>query len=256
MPEDVSPSEQKLITELNSTETILKSVSKEASPQKWAEMMNLKGIILLNLKRHKEAGDIFAQALSAAGDALKIKILINHAKSSYYAKNPEQALELLSRVFQLFKSAKKIPLNLFMAHAHMLRGQIFFHGKQEKKALADFRQAEFYFEAETDLKGVGLACMEIARIHINNKNMTTGWNYLKKSENCFRKFGDEESMGVAVCKATALLHAGREDEAQELLKKTYERVNEFGMARYMIYEVLDAYLDIRTRMPQFSVNLT
>lgn len=251
-----TPVEKRLLSDLEAIETALRTLSKESNPEGWANMMNLKGITLMDMKKFKEADATFGEALRIADDAVKCKIYINFAKNCFFSKNMEQALKFLADAFKLLKINTRFQNNFIMGHAHMLRGQVYYRAKSDKKALTEFKMAEHFLERNADLMGVGLSCMEIARIHINNKNMSTAWNYLKKSENCFRNFGEDEAMGVSVCKAIALLHDSKPEEAQELMKKAYEKSNEFGMAKYVIYDILDAYLDIRTQSPEFAVHIT
>lgn len=250
-----TPIEIRLRTDLETTEAALRALSRENSPGGWADMMNLKGITLMNMKKFREAEQCFTEALPVADDEIKCKLYINFAKNNFFTKNWEQALKLLASAFHLLKTIPRLQSNFTMGHAHMLRGQIYFKSKNDKKALGEFKMAEYFLERDADLMGVGLSCMEIARIHINSKNMSTAWNYLKKSENCFRNFGADAAMGVSVCRAVALLHSAREEEAQALMKKAYENSSEFGMARYVIYDVLDAYLDIRSQSAEFAVDI-
>ncbi len=236
-----------LETELQMIEKSLNSIRKDDNPVGWSKLMNMKGVILMNLGRYKEAEDAFQKAASVADENLKAKILMNYAKLNFFIKDMNRAIDLLRRVFEVSKGSKHTELNLILGYAHLLKGQIFYVTKDDKSALNEFKKAEFYFEGSADLKGVGISCMEIARIHIKNKNLTTAWNYLRKSENCLSKFGSEENLGVAVCKGVALYYAGREDEAQVILRRAYDENPEFGKGRYMLYEILDAYLDTRSR---------
>lgn len=250
--------------ELATVEKTLQAIDKEKRPLEWAKYMNIKGVVLMNLENFKSSEDVFNKAIPLADDKLKFKIFINYSKLNYFIKQLNRATMLLDRVFDLYKSNKRPRYELFLGYAHMLKGQIFYamssdrkltHEKRkmnEKKALNEFKKSEYFFEGNVDLKGVGLACMEIARIHIKNKNLTTAWNYLKKSENCMSKFGSEEKLGVAVCKGVALYYSGKEEEAQEVLKRAYDERDEFGRGRYMLYEILDAYLDTRSRMVQYQ----
>lgn len=256
MMQATTPIEKRLLTDLDATEMALRTISRESNPVDWAKLMNLKGITLMNMAKFMEAAASFAEAIPLADDVFKLKIHINFAKNSFLSKNTDQALQLLAIAFQILKANPRLQNNFIIGHAHMLRGQIYFSMKNNNKALGEFKMAEHFFECNTDLKAVGLSCMEISRIHINNKNMTTAWNYLRKSENCFRKFGEEEGLGISVCKAVALLHSAKEEEAQELMKKAYEKSKVFGMAKYVIYDVLDAYLDLRSRSAEFAINIT
>jgi tetratricopeptide (TPR) repeat protein len=250
-----SSMKQFVFPDLDTLESNIQALNKGENPLEWAKLMNIKGVILTSLNRYAEAGDVFNQAVPPADDLLKCKIFINYAKTNFFANKKDVSLQLIGRVFETTKTRKPARANLMLGFAHMLRGQIFYHSKNEKTALTEFKKAEFFFDGEANLSGVGLACMEIARVHVNNKNMTTAWNYLKKSENCLRVFGAEESLGVSVCKAVALFHSSREEEAQQLLKEAYKACNEFGLAKYMLSEMLDAYLDIRNRSIQFQKNL-
>lgn len=252
----INPSAKQFVfPDLDTLETSLQAVNKDQSPLEWAKLMNMKGIVLTSLNKYEEAASVFNQALPLADDMLKCKIFINFAKTNFFANQKDVALQLISRVFEIAKSRKPARVNVLLGFAHLLRGQIYYQSKNEKAALSDFKKAEFFFDGEANLAGVGLACMEIARVHVNNRNLTTAWNYLKKSENCLRVFGTEENLGVSVCKAVALFYSGKEEEAQQLLKEAYKAAPEFGLAKYMLSEMLDAYLDIRNKSVQFQKNL-
>ncbi len=240
------------VEDLDSIETGLLALKKEVYPLEWARLMNIKGILLSSLKRNIEAADIFNEALPYADDILKCKIMLNNAKNDFYAERTDSALELIGKVFDLAKTLKGNMTNFFLAHSHFLRGQIYYQTKRDKAAaVSEFKMAEFYFEGIADLLDVGLSCMEIARVHIKNKYLRPVWNYLKKSEDCLRKFGLQENLGVMVCRAVALFHSAREEEAQALLKEIYKLYDEFGQGHYMISQILDIYLDIHTRTQKY-----
>jgi tetratricopeptide (TPR) repeat protein len=212
----------------------------------------MKGILLTSLQKSVDASDIFIQALPYADDILKCKILLNDAKNNFYASKNDEALALITNAGEFAKSLKGKGQDFFLAHCHFLRGQIYYQTKKDKAAAVnEFKMAEFFFEGLADLLGVGLSCMEIARIHIKNRYLRPVWNYLKKSEDCLRKFGVQENLGVMICKAVALFHSAREEEAQALLKEIYKLYDEFGQGHYMIYQILDIYLDIHTRTSKY-----
>jgi tetratricopeptide (TPR) repeat protein len=238
--------------ELDMIEKNLLSVNKAANPLGWAKLMNIKGVLLVNAGRYKEAEPVFYAALASADEILRAKIFINAAKLNFFIKDLNRASDLIKRVFELQKDNKRIRLEFLLGYAHLLRGQIFSASGDMKNALNEFKKAEYFFEGSADLRGVGISCMEVARIHIKNKNLTTAWNYLRKSENCLSKLGSEENLGVIVCKGVALYYAGKEEEAQAMLKKAYEENPELGQGRYMIYEILDAYLDTRSRLIHYQ----
>ncbi len=241
--------------DLATVESDLSATSMEDNPSEWARLMNIKGVILTSLDRYTDAEEVFNRVVPSADNVLKCKIFINYSRNCLFAGKRDIALQLINRVFETVKDCRRAQANTLTGFAHMLRGQLFYRSKNDKTALTEFKKSEFFFEAEADLSGVGLSCMEIARIHVNNKNLPTAWNYLKKSENCLLRFGPDESLGVSVCKAVALFHSGREEEAQALLKKAYAACNEFGLAKYVLSEMLDAYLDIRNRSIQFQTKL-
>jgi tetratricopeptide (TPR) repeat protein len=255
MPPISSTTKQFVFPDLDTLEASIQALNKEEKPLEWARLMNMKGVILTSLAKYTQAGPVFNEAIPLADGPLKCKIFINYAKTNFFADKKDVALQLISRVFETAKGQKSRGINLLLGFAHMLRGQIFYQSKNEKTALTEFKKAEFFFDGEANLIGVGLACMEIARVHVNNKNLTTAWNYLKKSENCLRVFGAEENLGVSVCKAVALFYSGKEEEAQQLLKQAYKACNEFGLAKYMLSEMLDAYLEIRSKSLHFQKNL-
>lgn len=238
--------------DLESLESALAGSSKDEKPLVWARLMNNKGLILSSLKKFAEAETAFSNAMELADSPLKCKIIINSARNNFFAGRNENALQQLNRLAPLSKECPRRQAKLFIGHSHLMRGAIFYSGKNDKLALTEFRMAEHIFEGEADLSGVGISCMEIARIHINNKNLSLAWPFLKKSENCLVRFGPEESLGVVVCKAVALYHEGKEEEAQILWKQAYSGIDEFGFARYMISEMLDAYLNIRLRLLKFQ----
>jgi tetratricopeptide (TPR) repeat protein len=239
--------------DLDSIEKLLQSVDRQRDPVRWSTLMNMKGVILQNKGLFKESESAFISALSVDDIPLKCKILINFAKTNFFKNNIIKALELIERLFDLAKANKRIPLNLFLGYGHLLRGQIFYLSKKdEKQALSEFKKAEFYFEGTTDARGVGLSCLEIARIHIKSRNLTTAWNFLRKAENFLSRLGDDEKLGVAICKGIALYHAGKEMEAMSLLKEVYKEKEEFGKGQYLIDEILDVYLDTRSRMLQYQ----
>lgn len=240
------------VEDLDSIETGLLAITADKNPGEWAKLMNVKGILLTSLNKNSEASDVFNEALPRADDILKCKILLNNAKCDFYAERTDTALGLIATVFELARKQKGNAQNFFLANAHFLRAQIYYQMKKDKAtAINEFKMAEFYFEGIADLLGVGLSCMEIARIHIKNKYLRPVWNYLKKSEDCLRKFGLQENLGVMVCKAVALFHSAREEEAQALLREIYKLYDEFGQGHYMIYQILDIYLDIHTRTRRY-----
>jgi len=239
--------------DLDTIEKVLQSIDRHKDPVRWSTLMNMKGIILSDKEQYKEAESAFIGALSVDDIPLKCKILINYAKTNLFKKNTSKSLELVERLFELVKSSKKTSLNIFLGYGHLLKGHILYLGKRdEKQALGDFKKAEFYFEGTADIRGVGLSCLEIARIHIKSRNLTTAWNFLRKAENFLSKLGDEEKLGVAVCKAIAMHYAGKEMEAMALLREVYKEREEFGKGQYLIDEILDIYLDTRTRMLQYQ----
>jgi len=246
---------QFVFPDLETLEADLSKVKMEDDPGEWARLMNIKGVLLMSGEKYQAAEEVFNKAIPPADNVLKCKIFINYSKSSFFARKPDLALQLVNRVFEIAKTCKRPHANILTGFAHLMRGQLFYRSKNDKAALTEFKKAEFFFEGEADLSGVGLSCMEVARVHVNNKNLPTAWHYLKKSENCLLRFGTEESLGVSVCKAVALFHSGREEEAEVLLKKAYAACNEFGLARYMLSEMLDAYLDIRNKSIQFQKKL-
>lgn len=239
--------------DLNTIEKALQSTDRQKDPGKWSGLMNIKGMILRNNGQYKEAESAFISALYVDDVPLKCKILINYAQTNLLKRNTGKALELIERVFELAKANKRIPLDLFLGYAHLLKGQIFYSMNDDKQALNEFRKAEFYFEGTADIRGVGFSCLEIARVHIKGKNLTVAWNFLRKAENFLSRLGDEEKIGVAVCKGIALYYAGKEAEAMALLKEeVYNVKGEFGKGLYLIDEILDTYLDMRNRLLQYQ----
>jgi hypothetical protein len=240
--------------DLQSVDNALAAINKEANPLEWARLMNNRGIILIGLDKFSEAEAAFIAAFPVADSPLKCKILLNSAKNNFFANNSENALKQLNKIAPLAKECPRRQAPLFIGHAQLIKGEILYRGKNEKLALTEFMKAEYSFEGEADLSGVGISCMEIARVHVNNKNLSMAWPFLKKSENCLAKFGPEESLGVVVCKAVALYYDGKELEAEALLKQAYVGIDEFGFARYMVSEMLDAYLYIRLKSVKFQKN--
>lgn len=239
--------------DLEAIESLLQPVDRQKDPVRWSTLMNMKGIILRNKGQFKEAESAFISALSVDDIPLKCKILINFAKTNFFKNNISKALELLERLFDLAKTNKRIPLNLFLGYGYLLKGQILYlNRKDEKQALSEFKKSEFYFEGTTDFRGVGLSCLEIARIHIKNRNLTVAWNFLRKAENFLNRLGDEEKLGVAICKSIALHYAGKEMESMAMLREVYNEEEEFGKGQYLMSEILDIYLDTRSRMLQYQ----
>jgi tetratricopeptide (TPR) repeat protein len=240
--------------DLEAVEQLAKAVRPEENLVKWARLMNLKGVVLCNLNRYEEAAKTFLDALKVSDAVLKSKIYINFSKVFFFTKNTNRALDLVSKVFELSKTDRKFPPEL-LGYAHMLRGQIYNLVKDEKLSLAEFRKAEYFFEVGANPRGVGLACLEIARIFIKRQDMNTAWNFLKKSELFLNKVGAEEKLGVYICKAVALYYSGKGDEAIRLLDELYEEKAELGKGTNTIDEIIDAYLDTRTRMVQYQTAL-
>lgn len=238
--------------ELDVVEKSLQSLRKEDNPLKWAKLMNIKGMLLGGKGIYKEAEGAFIDALSVADIELKCKILINYAKIRFFNNDIKGALEILGKVFEITKAVRQSLYNLYLGYAHLLRGQIFYFTKRDKDALGEFRKAEFYFEGCADLRGAGLSCLESARIYVKSKNLTTAWNFLRKSEGFLRRLGDEERFGVAVCKGVALHFSGKEEEALAVLREVYEKGEGLGEGYYTMDEVLDAYLNTRSRMLQYQ----
>jgi len=242
--------------DLDAVEKILQTIDRQKDPVKWSTMTNIKGVILSSKSQFKEAESAFISALYVDDIPLKCKILINYAKSNFFKKNVIKALELLDRVSELANTNKRIPLDLYLGYGHLLKGQILYlEKKDEKQALTEFKRAEHYFEGRADLRGVGLSCLEIARIHIKNRNLTTAWNFLRKAENFLVRLGEEEKLGVGICKAIALHYSGKEIEALELLRGVYTEVDEFGKGQYLVHEILDIYLDSRARNVRYQQTL-
>ncbi|MBI4691234.1 MAG: hypothetical protein HY754_13370 [Nitrospirae bacterium] len=239
--------------DLGSIEKLLETVDRQKDPIRWSTLMNMKGIILSNNGQYKEAESAFISAVYVDDPTLKCKVLVNFAKNNLSKNNISKAMELLDRLFDLVKTSKKPSLNLYLGYGHLLRGRIFYLGKKdEKQALNEFKKAEFFFEGTADVRGVGLACLEIARIHVKSRNLTTAWNFLRKAESYLIRLGDEEKLGVAVCKAIALHYSGKEMEAMELLRTVYNEIEDFGKGQYLVTEILDVYLDSRSKMLQYQ----
>lgn len=239
--------------DLDSIDRLLQTADRQKDPVRWSTLMNMKGIILSNTGQYKEAESAFISALHIDDPTLKCKVLTNFAKNNFSKDNIMKALELLDRLFELVKTNKKVSLNLYLGYGHLLKGRILYLGKKdEKEALNEFKKAEFFFDGTADVRGVGLACLEIARIHIKNRNLTTAWNFLRKAESYLSRLGEEEKLGVAVCKATALHYSGKEMEALELLRNVYSETKDFGKGQYLVTEILDVYLDSRARMLQYQ----
>lgn len=236
--------------ELELIEKSLSSVSKENSPYKWASLMNIKGVLHRNQGDFKEAESAFISALFVDDVVLKCKILINYAMTEFLKKDIIRALQVLDRLFEIIKANKKLNLNLYLGYGHLLRGQIYHLKKEEKAAVAEFMRAEFFFEIAADPRGVGLSCLEITRAHIKSKNITAAWNFLRKAENFLSRLGDEEQFGVALCKAIALYYSNKAEEAWKILDAAYRASGKESEYKYVIDEVLDAYLDTHWRMSQ------
>lgn len=237
--------------DLDTVEQMLKGVKMQENLSKWAKLMNLKGVVLCNLSRYDEADKTFMSALKSDDPLLRSKILINFSKVNFLTKNVKRALELVNKVFEYSKQTKKFPDEL-LGYAHLLRGQIFNIAKDEKQALTEFRRAEYFFEVGANPLGVGLSCLEIARIHIKNQALNVAWNFLRKSELFLNKLGMEEKLGVYICKAVALYYSGKGPEAQALLNEVYDERSDMGKGMHTIDEIIDAYLDTRSRMLRYQ----
>ncbi len=239
--------------ELGAIDSSLKGLSRLDNPAKWARLMNLKGIVLTNLQRYEEAAAAFTEALKLEDQAFKSKVYLNFAKIFFFTRDTRRALELLTRLFENSKAVKRFPEEI-LGYAHLLRGQIYNISKDEKLSLSEFRKAEYFFEVGANPMGVGLACLEIARVHIKNESLSVAWNFLRKSELFLNKLGEEEKLGVYICKAVALYYSGKGDEAIELLKGVYDTHSGSAMGKglHTIDEIIDAYLDTRSRMLQYQ----
>ena len=237
--------------DLGTLEQLITTVDREKDPAKWAQLMNLKGVVLSNLSDFTAAEKAFMDALKGADPLLKSRIFINSAKLYFLARNTTRALELVGKLLEHSKTDRKFPPEL-LGYAHLLRGQIYNVTKDEKQALAEFRKAEYYFEDAANPMGVGLACLEIARIHIKKESMQTAWNFLKKSEMFLSRLGGEEKVGVYICKAVALYYQGDEQAALKLLEEVYLERSDMGKGLHTIDEIIDAYLDTRSRMLQYQ----
>jgi tetratricopeptide (TPR) repeat protein len=176
--------------DIDEVERLLRSVNEKTKPLEWATLMNVKGMLCRNEGFYEEAEDAFKDAKSLADDTLKSKIIINHAKSHFFAGRKDRALKISAEYFELCKENKKLARSIYTAYAHLLRGRIYYKKDDEKGALNELKKAEFYFENSSDTKGVALSCMELARVHLSAKNLTTAWNYLRKGENFLRMSGD------------------------------------------------------------------
>jgi tetratricopeptide (TPR) repeat protein len=243
---------QELEAELKIIDSTLRGLSMEAAPLKWGSLMNLKAVLLRNLERYREAEQAFLQALKLKEQPEhRAKVLINLAKLYFFKGEHARALEVLGKVFELAKAQKRFPMEL-QGYAHLLRGQAYNRLKDEQKALAEFRKAEYFFEGGADARGVGLACLELARHFIKAQDLKTAWNFLKKAEMFLQRLGAEERLGVAICKAVALYYSGKEQEAMELLKGLYEEHQDMGKGLHTIDEIIDAYLSTRSRMLQYQ----
>ncbi|MBI4822750.1 MAG: hypothetical protein HY805_00745 [Nitrospirae bacterium] len=241
------------MSDLETIEQTLKSVNRQADPARWSKLMNMKGVALTEKGLYREAESAFISVLYVDDVPLKCKALINFAKTNFLKKDTTKAIELINRVFELVKANKKLPLNLYLGYAHLVKGQISYAMSNEKQAMGDFMKAEFFFESTNDIRGVGLSCLEIARIHIKSKNLTTAWNFLRKAENFLNKLGEEEKLGVAVCKGIALYYSGKEQEAMAFLRdEVYGAREDFGKGLYLIDDILDVYLDMHSRMSQYQ----
>lgn len=241
--------------ELATIEKNLQKVTREAEPLKWSYLMNIKGVLLRNQGLYKEAESAFVSALFVDDVVLKCKILINYAMTEFLKKDIGRALQILDRLFELIRANKKLRLELYTGYGHLLKGQIFHIKKDDKAALTEFMKAEFFFEISADARGAGLSSLEIARIHLKNKNLTTMWNFLRKAESYLSRLGNEEQFGVALCKAIALYHSNKADEAMAIMHAAYKEMGQESGYRYVLDEVLDAYLDNRWRMAQSQESL-
>jgi len=237
--------------DLGTLEQLITGIDREKNPAKWAQLMNLKGVVLSNLNEFKAAEKAFMEAMKGADTLLKSKIFINSAKLYFLGKNTSRALEIIGKLFETAKEDRKFPREL-LGYAHLLRGQIYNVIKDEKQALGEFRKAEYYFEDAANPLGVGLACLEIARTHIKKESMQTAWNFLKKSEMFLSRLGVEEKLGVYVCKAVALYYQGDEQGALKLLEEVYHERSDMGRGLHTVDEIIDAYLDTRSRMLQYQ----
>lgn len=237
--------------DLGTVELLLNGVKKDENLPKWARLMNLKGVVLMNLGEYGEAEKCLVPALKNEDPVQKSKILINLSKVFLFTQKLPKALEMVGRVFEYAKMDRKFPQEL-LGYAHMLRGQVYIAQKLLKQALAEFRKAEYFFEVGANPRGVGLACLEITRIYIKEQNLNTAWNFLRKSELFLNKVGIEEKLGIYICKAVALYYTGKGDKAIELLNDLYEEKKELGQGTNTIDEIIDAYLDTRSRMIQYQ----
>jgi tetratricopeptide (TPR) repeat protein len=240
--------------DIETLDGLLKGLSKEQAPQKWARLMNLKGMVLIGLGRYEDAVGTFMEALKLDDGVHRSKVFINLAKLNYISNNAAKTLELLGKVFEQSKLDKKFPQNL-LGHSHLLRGQVYNLKKEESKTMAEFRKAEYFFEVAANARGVGLSCMEMARNYIKKQELQTAWNFLRKSELFFSKLGDEEKLGVVICKAVALYYSGKGPEAMELLRGVYAGHANLGKGIYTIDEIIDAYLDVKNRMLTYQDDL-
>ncbi|MDP2167325.1 MAG: hypothetical protein Q8J64_03220 [Thermodesulfovibrionales bacterium] len=235
--------------DLETVEKTLEAVKRETDPVKWSSLMNIKGMLLRNKGDFKGAESAFISALYVDDAVLKCKILINYATTEFLKKDMVRAIQVIDRFFELAKANKKLQLNLFLGYAHLLKGEITYHRGDEKAALSEFKKAEFFFEGTTDARGVGLSCLEIARIHIKGRNLTTAWNFLRRAEVFLSRLGNEEKLGIAVCKGIALYYSDKADEAMALMDAAYREAGiDRGAYRYVMDEVLDVYLDTGWRM--------
>lgn len=248
-------SEIALDEDLQTLEKCLARVDRVKTPLKWYKFMNLRGILYRSLGNLKESEASFIKAMYVEEPALKCKVMLNFAKTNITKKDVGKAMQLIERVFDHVKKTKDPSLDLFVGHAHIVRGQLYFLQREHKRAISEFMRAEYYFEGATDLRGVGVSCLEVARIHINAKNLTTAWNFLRKAENFLSQMGEEEQLGVGICKGIALYYSGKEEEALKYLRKIYQDTKEFGKGNYLVTEILDIYLNSRNNMMQFQIAL-
>lgn len=225
---------------------------KRRVPLAWATEMNNKGIGFMAQGKYAEAAGCFESAYTLADDFLKCRLLINSARSSFFGKEKTYALRMLDRAEWMLKSPDVREKQALSGHIHLLKGQIFYKANHDRPlVLKAFKTAEHAFDLAADLRGVGQACVEIVRVHINNRNMPVAWNYLQRGEACFERYDHREKLGVLICKAVALYYSSREIEAQRILQDIYKLYDEFGQGRYPLSQILDVYLDIHSRSPQY-----
>lgn len=242
--------------DIQAVEKALSEITRDKDPVKWSSLMNMKGMILRNQGDYKAAESTFISALYVDDPILKCKVLINYAQTEFLKKDITRALQVVDKVFEVAKANKKANLNPYLGFAHLLKGQILYMHRDDKSAINEFLKAEFFFEVAKNIRGVGLACLEVARVHIKAKTMTHAWNFLRKAENFLRKLGDEEKLGVALCKGIALYYSDKAEEAMAILMEACkEQGMDSGKYRYLIDEILDAYLDTHGRMLMYQQSL-